>query len=134
MYRQMKRTIVGYLLQRRRRVSKLWYATDDVICEAELQMKRTARKLISTALSTGIPVKGEHLEAATALLSDVISADQLNAAKSLLKAGITEDNFNEARAAKAPLADDLFAGIDESVFHDIVTSEATRRCTCGGKI
>ncbi len=99
---------------------QFWCATEDIVSEAELKVKRSAKALLAGALTTGIPLKDEYVDAASMILEDVISDDKLKSVRELISTGITEDNVNAARAAKTALTDDLFAGIDESVFHDIV--------------
>lgn len=97
-----------------------WYATEDVVSESELREVRAAKELLSVALSTGISIEDYDRRAATELLTGLVSQDKLNAANELLAAGVTEDKLKTARQVKSVLTDDLLAGVDESVFHDIV--------------
>ena len=96
-----------------------WYATEDVISESELQALRAAKTMLGDALTTGVGSEAD-LQIASEMLNGVVSDDQLNGIKELLTVGITEDNLKAAKEAKSKLQNDLFVGIDESVFHEIV--------------
>jgi len=99
-----------------------WYATEDVVSEAELRSMQSAKELLSTALTSGMSISDSNREAATKALTGLVKQDKLDAANELLSAGISGDNQNAAREAKAALTDDLLVGVDESVFHNIVLS------------
>lgn len=96
-----------------------WYATEDVISESELQALRAAKSALGNALVTGV-ISETDLQVASEMLNGIVSEDQLNRIKELLTSGITEDNLKVAKEAKSKLSNDLFVGIDESVFHEIV--------------
>jgi transposase len=57
---------------------------------------------------------------ASEILTGVVDDHQLNSIKEILSDGITDDNLKVAKKAKSVLSDDLFLGIDESVFHHVV--------------
>ena len=96
-----------------------WYATEDVISEAELRGVRAAKTVLADALTTGV-IDDDEVEMASKILTGAIDDHQLNSIKELLSSGITEDNLKVAKNAKSALTNDLFLGIDESVFHNIV--------------
>lgn len=96
-----------------------WYATEDVISEAELQAVRAAKSVLGDALTSGV-ISDADLQMASEALSDTVSEDQLSSIKDLLTKGISEHNLKAAKEAKSKLSNDLFVGIDEGVFHDIV--------------
>src|SRR6202040_2716080 len=96
-----------------------WYAADAVLSEAELQSVRAAKDVLSDALDSGVFDEGE-LRNASELLEGKVNETQLDNINKLLVEGITEANLRAAKEAKAGLTNELFLGIDESVFHEIV--------------
>jgi transposase len=96
-----------------------WYATEDVVSEAELQAVRAAKSVLGDALTTGV-INDDDLQMASEALNNTVSEDQLSSIKGLLTNGISEHNRKAAKEAKSKLSNNLFVGIDESVFHDIV--------------
>jgi len=96
-----------------------WYATDDVISEGKLQALRAAKSVLGDALTTGV-ISDDVLAMASDILDCSVSEDELQSIKELLVNGISDDNLKAAKEAKSKLTNDLFVGIDESMFHDIV--------------
>lgn len=96
-----------------------WYATEDVISEAELKAVRAAKSILGNALTSGV-ISKPALEVANKMLEGRVSDDQLKDIKELLTEGISENNLKAAKNAKSKLMNDLLVGVDESVFHDIV--------------
>lgn len=96
-----------------------WYATEDVISEKLLQGVRAAKSVLTDALTSGV-IDDDDMNMASDLLTGVVDDHQLNNIKKILSDGITEDNLKLAKKAKSVLSDDLFLGIDESVFHNVV--------------
>lgn len=96
-----------------------WYATEDVISEAGLRGVRAAKSVLADALTTGV-IGDDELKMVSEILTGAVDDRQLSSIKDLLSAGITEDNLKVAKEAKSLLSDDLFLGLDESVFHHVV--------------